>query len=371
MTGVQTCALPILAAYLTTNGYVNTNSAYANSNVASYLITNGYVNTNSAYANANVASYLPTYTGNIGAGNIIGTTPNVTITAGTYTTTFDTTGNISAPAGFFATGNIQSAGYLFGNGSQLTGLPATYSNVQTAAYLNATGYNLYSNVNVAAYLNTQGYNLYSNVNVAVYLATATINTTGNITAAYLNGNINLTGNIQGTTANVQLVAGSYTSTFDNQGNVALGNAALPVRIYATGNISTAGNITASYYFGNGSQLTGISVSSDTIFNGTSNVTIGTSGGNANVSIGGTANVAVFATTGVVVKGNIENGGSNGVGNIGSSSTYFNTVFAKSTSAQYADLAERFAADEYLEAGTVVELGGAAEITIAKIGRAHV
>ena len=38
------------------------------------------------------------------------------------------------------------------------------------------------------------------------------------------------------------------------------------------------------------------------------------------------------------------------------------MFAKSTSAQYADLAERFAADEYLEAGTVVELGGIAEIT---------
>jgi hypothetical protein len=57
-----------------------------------------------------------------------------------------------------------------------------------------------------------------------------------------------------------------------------------------------------------------------------------------------------------------NGNANGVGNIGSSSTYFNTVFAKATSAQYADVAERFAADEEYMPGTVVELGGTAEIT---------
>jgi hypothetical protein len=51
-----------------------------------------------------------------------------------------------------------------------------------------------------------------------------------------------------------------------------------------------------------------------------------------------------------------------VGNIGSSSSYFNQVFATATTALYADVAERFAADEVLEAGTVVELGGSAEIT---------
>jgi hypothetical protein len=61
---------------------------------------------------------------------------------------------------------------------------------------------------------------------------------------------------------------------------------------------------------------------------------------------------------------IINGASNGVGNIGSSSVFFNTVFAKATSAQYADVAERFAADVEMPAGTVVELGGSAEITLS-------
>jgi len=59
---------------------------------------------------------------------------------------------------------------------------------------------------------------------------------------------------------------------------------------------------------------------------------------------------------------IVNGGGNGVGNIGSSSSYFNKVFAQSATALYADVAERFAADEIYQPGTVVELGGSAEIT---------
>ena len=65
---------------------------------------------------------------------------------------------------------------------------------------------------------------------------------------------------------------------------------------------------------------------------------------------------------VTVGGGLINSAGNGVSNIGGAGAYFNTVFAKATSAQYADVAERFAADKVYEAGTVVELGGSAEIT---------
>lgn len=71
------------------------------------------------------------------------------------------------------------------------------------------------------------------------------------------------------------------------------------------------------------------------------------------------NLSVFGNISV---GGIINTNANGVGNIGSSSNYFNRVFATSTSAVYADVAERFAADTFYPAGTVVELGGEAEIT---------
>jgi hypothetical protein len=87
------------------------------------------------------------------------------------------------------------------------------------------------------------------------------------------------------------------------------------------------------------------------------------GGATTTALTLTGTVANFGTTTVSV-GNITNNNANGVGNIGSSSTYFNTIFAKATSAEYADLAERFEADAAYPPGTVVMLGGEKEITAA-------
>jgi hypothetical protein len=55
-------------------------------------------------------------------------------------------------------------------------------------------------------------------------------------------------------------------------------------------------------------------------------------------------------------------GTNGVGNIGAAGSTFNTVFAKATSAQYADVAERYQADADYPPGTVLIIGGAQEVT---------
>ena len=74
------------------------------------------------------------------------------------------------------------------------------------------------------------------------------------------------------------------------------------------------------------------------------------------------NLSATVSAGNISVGNILNSSGNGVGNIGNSTGYFNTVFAQATTALYADVAERFAADEIYEPGTVVELGGSAEIT---------
>jgi hypothetical protein len=61
---------------------------------------------------------------------------------------------------------------------------------------------------------------------------------------------------------------------------------------------------------------------------------------------------------------ITKNGTDGVGNIGQSDNAFNTVFAQATSAQYADLAENYAADAEYAPGTVVVFGGDAEVTLA-------
>ena len=76
----------------------------------------------------------------------------------------------------------------------------------------------------------------------------------------------------------------------------------------------------------------------------------------------TVALSIIGSTSQVGVVGLVNLNANGVGNLGSSSSYFNTVFATATTALYADVAERFEADELLAPGTVVELGGEKEIT---------
>ena len=74
--------------------------------------------------------------------------------------------------------------------------------------------------------------------------------------------------------------------------------------------------------------------------------------------------SLTVSTGNINGGNINNNNANGVGNIGSSSTYFNRIFAQATTALYADLAENYAADATYEPGTVLSFGGTKEVTLS-------
>jgi hypothetical protein len=96
------------------------------------------------------------------------------------------------------------------------------------------------------------------------------------------------------------------------------------------------------------------LSADSISNGTSNVKVLSSGGNIAITVGGSG-IVTFASSGIL------NAMGNGVGNIGNATNYFDTVFAKATSAQYADVAEKYVADKPYPAGTVLEIGGTAEV----------
>jgi hypothetical protein len=119
--------------------------------------------------------------------------------------------------------------------------------------------------------------------------------------------------------------------------------------------------------------TGLTVGADqdakiSVTTATSTVNIQNQTADANIAVvvndGGvttTAMLVVGSTADVGFRG-ITNLNAAGQGNIGSSGTPFNTVFATATTALYADVAERFAADQEYAPGTVVELGGTAEIT---------
>jgi hypothetical protein len=200
----------------------------------------------------------------------------------------------------------------------------------------------------------------------------TVGTTASVVGNVIGGNLisgglaTVTGNITG--GNIITAALVQGATLSATANVQAGNLRTTGLVSATGNITSAANIAGTYFLGNGSQLTGLSlgVSVTKFVNGTTEGNIGTSGGNINFNVGGTSNVVVIDTTTLYVNtanvSSIAKSGSNAVGNIGSSTNYFNQVFATATTALYADVAERFAADDLLEPGTVVELGGTAEIT---------
>ena len=71
----------------------------------------------------------------------------------------------------------------------------------------------------------------------------------------------------------------------------------------------------------------------------------------------TGNVVVTVTNAAVVPG------ANVTYDLGSSSLRWNTIYGQATSAQYADLAEKYVADQEIEPATVVCFGGEFEVTI--------
>ena len=154
-------------------------------------------------------------------------------------------------------------------------------------------------------------------------------------------------------------------------------------LYLAGNSIVLGNTVIKNTSGNSigffgpdgttaATIDAASVDTTTIANGTSNVKVVSANANVTVSVAGTSNVAVFSTGGITVGvgnvavGNLVNNNANGVGNIGTTTTRFNQVFALASSAQYADLAEKYTADATYATGTVVAFGGAQEVTISAV-----
>jgi hypothetical protein len=329
--GLVTATGNVTGANITTAGLISAtgNVRGGNFNTAGLItatgnITGGNVLTAgliSATGNILTAG-LVSATGNVSGGNLLVTNDvqaggNVSATSHTGTLV-SVTGNVTA-GNFRTSGVITAAGnitgdYIFGNGSLLTG-------VATTSIQNGN-----SNVLIAS----------ANGNVTVNVAGITPVVIFANTGAYINGLASVTGNV--TAGNISATA--HTGTIISAtGTITGGN------VLTGGLISATGNITGSEISG-----TNLSVSGNVLTSGLLSATGNITGGN-------------LFTGGSLTVGNIVNFNANGVGNIGSSTGYFNTIFAQATSAQYADLAEIYVADAEYPPGTVVVFGGEAEITI--------
>jgi len=209
--------------------------------------------------------------------------------------------------------NIATVAYVT---SQISALSANSISFGTSSVaVIASGGNIRANVGGSTITNTYSSGL---------AVTGLISATGAVTAASVVGGV-ITGSstsVTGTTTAASVVGGVITGT----------------------SLSVSGNIN-----GGNLVITGILVDN------TGNLDLQTTATNGNV------NLIPNGTGNVVVTGNLMPT-ANATANIGSATLSYNTIFAKATSAQYADLAEMYVADTAYAPGTVVEFGGDREIT---------
>jgi hypothetical protein len=169
--------------------------------------------------------------------------------------------------------------------------------------------------------------------------------------------ISASGNIVGgnVIASGSLIVGSFApSSLATAGNVSGGNILTAGLISATGNIR-GGNLTVST-----GNITGGNLLLSGAIQDSGQLDIQTTASNGNIVLtpNGSGNVNISS--------NVIPTSSNATANIGSSTTFFNRLFAQATTALYADLAEVYKADAQYPPGTVVVFGGTQEVTMSTV-----
>jgi hypothetical protein len=355
VTGAQTAAS-------TVGGVITGSSASVSGAVTAASTVGGVITGSSASVTGNVTgvnhfgtntSVTGTQTaastvGGVMTGSSVSVTGTINGTTVTGTSLTVSTGNITG-GNLLLSGAIQDSGQLdiqtTASNSNIVLTPNGTGNVNTGANVSVTG-------RVTAASTVGGVITGSSVSVTgAQTAASTVggvitgsssSVTGAQTAASTVGGV-ITGSstsVTGTTTAASVVGGVITgSSLSVTGTIngtTLTGTSLTV---STGNI-TGGNLILSGAIEDSGQLD-----------------IRTTASNGNIVL--TPN----GTGAIVVAKDIVNGQANGVGNIGSSSTRFNQVFALASSAQYADLAEKYTADAAYAPGTVVVFGGTAEVTV--------
>ena len=273
------------AASNISNGNSNVNIPSANGNINFTAV--GNTNMVITGTGVNVAGTL-NVTGNATVGNLItaGSGGNVSNVNVISANTFIASGNITA-------GNINTTG---------SGGNIGNANVISANTFIATGNITVSNANLgnAATANYFIGNLYGTANLATYATTANAVAGGNVSGQVANA---LVAGTVYTNAQPNITSVGTLTSLGVTGNITSGNANL-------GNL-----VTANFFSGNGSLLTGITVSAgNSIVNGNSNVLV-SANGNVTTSVAGNANILIVTGTGANIAGTLNVTGNATIGNI--------------------------------------------------------
>jgi hypothetical protein len=289
-TGNVVAGNSVSANYFVGNGqYLTGLSALSNGSSNISIVQNGNIifSANGQYSilqvtgtGTNAAGYF-SITGNLTANNIAS---NGIITSGGA---IQATGAITAANANL--GNLASANYFNGTLTSLSSAQPNIQSVGTLNYLNVSTANsgngtVTANIVSANYLKGDGSNL-TGIGGAGYI----FNANSNVAIPSANSNIYIT---VGATSNVVVVStgGINANGYANfTGNVSAGNANL-------GNL-----VTANFFSGNGSGLTGIG-GAGYIFNANSNVAIPSANSNIYFTVGATSNVVVVSTGGINANG---------------------------------------------------------------------
>jgi hypothetical protein len=305
--------------------------------------------------------------GNILTGGLISATGNITggniNTAGLVSATGSVIGAVIAiPAGALTLTNQGSVNDIIA-GTKNVGQVIIGGTTQTGA------------ITVGQSTATQSLSLASGVTSSGNTKTVSVGQSG---AAGSTTNITMgpsagVGTVNIGSGTTMVVANTSATALSVAGTIQGGNLQTAGLISATGNI-TGGNLSGTAIVGTLTTAAQTNITSVGTLSSLS-VSGNVQGGNlrtaglvsATGAITGAAitGTSLTVSTGNITGGNIVNANANGVGNIGSATVFFNTVFAKATSAQYADLAEMYEADGIIEPGTVVCFGGAKEVTLCQ------
>jgi hypothetical protein len=255
-----------------------------------------------------------------------------------------TAGSWETAQGISATGNITGGNVLGGANVNAT----THTGTTVSVSGNITG----GNIDTAGLISATGAITGANITGANLVTAGLISATGNVTGGNINGTLN------GSGANVSSISATNisTGTLDQarlaNAAVTLGSTALTLGATVT-TVAGLTSVTSTTFVG---ALTGAATTAGTV----------TTAAQGNITSVGTLTGLTInnATTAIT------NGATAGQGNIGASGAGFNTIFAKATSAQYADLAEKYSADADYAPGTVLIFGGDQEVTVSNAASDH-